>query len=79
MNHLKKYADQVKYISEEMKAGRMTMAQGAVQLQTVATLAEQDALVAEAEDERYADRLRKFAEMIYDVIDKMNPERRVIQ
>ncbi|WP_320175752.1 hypothetical protein [Maridesulfovibrio sp.] len=77
MNHLKKYADQVKFISDEMKAGHMTMAQGAIQLQAVATLAEQDA--AEAEDEQYAARLRKFAEMIYDVIEKMNPEQRVIQ
>ncbi|MFW5498504.1 MULTISPECIES: hypothetical protein [unclassified Maridesulfovibrio] len=55
----------------------MNMAQGAIQLQAVATLAEQDA--AETEDEQYAARLRKFAEMIYDVIDKMNPEHRVMQ
>ncbi|TIH19917.1 hypothetical protein D0S45_00845 [Marinifilum sp. JC120] len=77
MNHLKKYADQVQYISGAMKAGQMTPTQGAIQLQAVATLAEQDADVAE--DEQYAEKLRKFAEMIYDAIDKMNPERRVIQ
>ncbi len=77
MNHLKKYADQVKYISDEMKSGQMTLAQGAVQLQAVATLAEQDA--GQVGNEQYAQRLRKFAEMIYALIEKMNPERRVIQ
>lgn len=77
MNNLRNYADQVKYISDEMKTGRMGVVQGALQLQAVATLAEQDADVAE--DDRYAVRLRTFAEMIYDVIEKMNPEQRVIQ
>lgn len=77
MNNLRNYADQVKYISDEMKAGRMGVVQGALRLQAVATLAEQDADVAE--DDRYAVRLHTFAEMIYDVIEKMNPEQRVIQ
>ncbi|NDV23476.1 hypothetical protein [Desulfovibrio sp. JC022] len=77
MNNLKKYADQVQYISGEMKAGQMTPTQGAIQLQAVATLAEQDAEVAE--NEEYGAKLRKFAEMIYDVIDKLNPEQRVVQ
>ncbi|WP_432736154.1 hypothetical protein [Maridesulfovibrio sp. FT414] len=77
MNYLKKYADQVKYISDEMKAGNLSPAQGAVQLQAVAVLAEQDA--DEMEDAVYAARLRKFADMIYGVIEKMQSGRRVVQ
>jgi len=60
-----------------MKAGNITLAQGAVQLQAVATLVEQDA--AAVHDEQFAARMHKFAEMIYDVIEKMNPEQRVMQ
>jgi len=77
MNNLRKYADQVKYISDAMKAGQLSPSQGAVQLQCVATLAEQDAAVAEDKD--YGARLRKFAGMIHDVIENMKSGRGVIQ
>lgn len=60
-----------------MKAGNLTMSQGVVQLQAVATLVEQDA--AAVRNEQFAARMGKFAEMIYDVIEKMNPEQRVMQ
>ncbi len=77
MNPLKQYADQVKFISEEMKAGNISMTEGAIRLQAVAVFVEQDAEIIE--DERAAERMRKFADMIYGVLDKMKPDRRVMQ
>lgn len=77
MNPLKRYADQVKFITDEMKAGNITMAEGAVRLQAVAVLVEQEAKTVE--DERYADRMRTFVNMIYDVLEKMQPDRRTVQ
>ncbi|CCO24687.1 hypothetical protein [Maridesulfovibrio hydrothermalis] len=77
MNYLKKYADQVQSISLAMKSGEITMEQGAVKLQAVAVLAEQDA--AAMDDVDYAADLNRMVDMIYNVIEKMKPERRVRQ
>jgi len=53
------------------------MAQGAVELQAVATLAEQDA--DNTDHEEYKARLMQFADKLYKVIEKMIPERTVMQ
>lgn len=53
------------------------MAQGAVQLQAVATLAEQDA--ENTDHEEYKARLMLFVDKLYKVIEKMIPERTVMQ
>ncbi|WP_415717363.1 hypothetical protein [Maridesulfovibrio sp.] len=76
MNQLPKYGDRVKAILDELKSGRMSMAQGAVQLQIVATLAEQDA--EHTDHEEYKARLILFADRLYRVIEKMIPERTVM-
>jgi len=77
MNQLPKYGDRVQFILDELKGGRMSMAQGAVELQAVATLAEQDA--DNTDHEEYKARLMQFADKLYKVIEKMIPERTVMQ
>ncbi len=77
MNQLREYGDKVQFILDELKAGRMGMAQGAVQLQAVATLAEQDA--ENTDHAVYKERLMLFADRLYKVIEKMIPERTVRQ
>ncbi|WP_320170090.1 hypothetical protein [Maridesulfovibrio sp.] len=77
MNSLKGYADQVQLIIDEMKSGKLSMAQAVIELQAVAVLAGQDA--SEMEGSEYAGRLEQFADMIYAVIEKMDPKRRVLQ
>ncbi len=77
MNLLKNYADQVKSISEGMRSGELSMEKGAVRLRSLALLVEQDA--ASIDDAEYRGRLNKMADMIYAVVEKMDPQRRVVQ
>lgn len=74
---LKKYADQVKMISQSMRSGELSMENGAVKLRTIALLVEQDA--AAMPDDNYAARLNKMAGMIHNVVEKMDPQGRVLQ
>jgi hypothetical protein len=59
-----------------MRSGKITMAKGAVKLRTLALLVEQDA--AAMPEGEYADRLNKMADMIYNVVDKMEPGGRIM-
>lgn len=76
MNLLKKYADQIQVISRNLRAGKLSMKNGAVKLRTVALLVEQDA--AAMPDDEYASKLYKMADKIYCVIEKMDPENFIV-
>lgn len=77
MSLLRKYADQVRIISGGMRSGKISMSNGALRLRALAVLVEQDA--AAMPECEYAERLKKMAEMIYNVVEKMEPGQRMVQ
>ncbi|WP_031484399.1 hypothetical protein [Maridesulfovibrio frigidus] len=77
MNYLKQYADQVATISNDMKAGNISMEEGAEKLLVVAERAEQSSVLVTGAV--YSDLLNEMAAKIYAVVDKMIPEHRIIQ